>query len=112
MPADLQIYTCVVDDQRLKYNVYTYISTNYALCCIVLTSDDHETNEYDRLLAMHLAQDLHQEDSLDNIVRSFGKPQSPVYPGVQNRYGRNSLSEGGVVLCFICNKMVHKIYNS
>lgn len=61
--------------------------------------------EYDKLLAMHLAQDLHQDDSLEDIVRAFDKQQSPVYPSAQNRYGQNSLSEDFVMIpCEFCGE--------
>ncbi|XP_045171448.2 TRAF-type zinc finger domain-containing protein 1-like [Mercenaria mercenaria] len=62
-------------------------------------------SEYDRLLAMHLAQDLHQDESMDEIVRAFNKPQSPTYPSSQVRYGRNSLSEDSVMIpCEFCGE--------
>lgn len=51
-------------------------------------------SEYDRLLAMHLAQDLgHQDEDLDDIVRNFDKPSSL---SVQNQYGTNGFPNGKI----------------
>ena len=43
---------------------------------------------------MHLAQDLHQEDNMEEMVREYNKPQSPTFPNSYSKYGKNTLSEG------------------
>ncbi|XP_060584425.1 TRAF-type zinc finger domain-containing protein 1-like [Ruditapes philippinarum] len=69
-----------------------------------LGSADRES-EYDRLLAMHLAKDLHQDNSMEEMVREFNKPQSPTVPSSQVKYGRNSLSEDLVMIpCEFCGE--------
>ncbi|KAL4224303.1 TRAF-type zinc finger [Mactra antiquata] len=63
--------------------------------------------DIDRLLAMHLAQDLgHSDDSIDDIVRNLDKP-IPSSPTLPNQYGRNAFPGDGVMLpCEFCNQQV------
>ena len=54
-------------------------------------------NDYDHLLAMHLAQDLNQEDDIDELIRRMEKPSSPVLPSntsIHSGLEMNRFTEG------------------
>ena len=56
-----------------------------------------EENDIDHLLAMHLAQDLHQDDDdLDELIRQMEKPEPsmPVTQSLNPTMEMNRFSEG------------------
>lgn len=50
----------------------------------------HSQEEQDRLLAMHLAHDLNENDNIENIIQQFDKPSLVTRGGQSSRsYDRN-----------------------
>lgn len=68
-------------------------------------SGDKEISEYDRMLAMHLAQDLPRSDSLEDIIQFLDKPGSPALDDIPGQHRHNTYSADAVMIpCEFCGK--------
>ena len=71
------------------YGEYLYFSE------VNSTKTPTPETDYDHLLAMHLAQDLNQEEGLDAVVKALEKPSPSTPPHQFDVFrDRNTFSEG------------------